>query len=100
MMAELKNWQKSEKSCVLNSSSIKKGIEECERRQLEISNQIRELKVENDRDANKRLCFEIDEARARLQKICDKVLGEGSALVGVSLTMKTSNVGFQRYDFD
>ena len=51
-----------------------KNIEECERRQLEISNQIRELKVENDRDANKRLCFEIDEARARLQKICDKVL--------------------------
>lgn len=72
----------------------------CEVRQLEISNEIRALKVENDQEANTRLCFEIDEARAKLQKICDKVLGEGSALVGVSLTMKTSNVGFQRYDFD
>ncbi len=72
----------------------------CEVRQLEISNEIRALKVENDQEANTRLCFEIDEARAKLQKICDRVLGEGSALVGVSLTMKTSNVGFQRYDFD
>lgn len=72
----------------------------CEARQLEISNEIRALKVENDQEANTRLCFEIDEARAKLQKICDRVLGEGSALVGVSLTMKTSNVGFQRYDFD
>lgn len=72
----------------------------CEVRQLEISNEIRALKVENDQEANTRLCFEIDEARAKLQKICDRVLGEGSALVGVSLTMKTSNAGFQRYDFD
>lgn len=72
----------------------------CEVRQLEISNEIRALKVENDQEANTRLCFEIDEARTKLQKICDRVLGEGSALVGVSLTMKTSNVGFQRYDFD
>lgn len=72
----------------------------CEVRQLEISNEIRALKVENDQEANTRLCFEIDEARTKLQKICDKVLGEGSALVGVSLTMKKSNVGFQRYDFD
>lgn len=72
----------------------------CEVRRLEISNEIRALKVENDQEANTRLCFEIDEARAKLQKICDRVLGEGSALVGVSLTMKTSNVGFQRYDFD
>lgn len=39
-------------------------------------------------------------ARKELQKICDRVLGEGSALVGVSLTMKTSNIRFQRYDFD
>lgn len=72
----------------------------CEVRQLEISNEIRALKVENDQEANTRLCFEIDEARTKLQKICDRVLGEGSALVGVSLTMKTGNVGFQRYDFD
>ena len=72
----------------------------CEVRQLEISNEIRALKVENDQEANTRLCFEIDEARTKLQKICDKVLGEGSELVGVSLTMKKSNVGFQRYDFD
>ena len=84
----------------LKQLEYQKSAEDCERRQLEISNQIRELKIENDRDANKRLCFEIDEARAKLQKICDRVLGEGSALVGVSLTMKTSNVGFQRYDFD
>ena len=84
----------------LKQLEYQKSAEDCERRQLEISNRIRELKIENDRDANKRLCFEIDEARAKLQKICDRVLGEGSALVGVSLTMKTSNVGFQRYDFD
>ena len=51
-----------------------KGIEECERRQLEISNQIRELKVENDQDENKRLCFEIDEARASSKKFAIKFL--------------------------
>lgn len=78
-----------------------KGIEECERRQLEISNQIRELKVENDRDANKRLCFEIDETTTELQNICDRVLGKGSALVRVSLVMKNgTDVRFRRYDFN
>lgn len=77
-----------------------KGIEECERRQLEISNQIRELKVENDRDANKRLCFEIDEARARLQKICDKVLGEANVHVHVTLIPLKNNLKFQNYEFD
>lgn len=99
-MSRIEELTKEREKLRIEQLKHQKGIEECERRQLEISNQIRELKVENDRDANKRLCFEIDEARARLQKICDKVLGEGSALVGVSLTMKTSNVGFQRYDFD
>lgn len=86
----------------LQEEQLKHQIEAkaCEVRQLEISNEIRALKVENDQEANTRLCFEIDEARAKLQKICDRVLGEGNALVGVSLTMKTSNVRFQRYDFD
>ena len=78
-----------------------KGIEECERRQLEISNQIRKLKVKNDRDANTRLCFEIDEARTKLQSICDRILGKGSALVSVSLVMKNgTDVRFRRYDFN
>ena len=77
-----------------------KGIEECERRQLEISNQIRELKVENDRDANKRLCFEIDDTRTKLQKLCDKVLGEANVHVHVTLIPLKNNLKFQNYEFD
>ncbi len=99
-MSKIEELTEEREKLRLKQLEYQKSAEDCERRQLEISNQIRELKIENDRDANKRLCFEIDEARAKLQKICDRVLGEGSALVGVSLTMKTSNVGFQRYDFD
>lgn len=99
-MSRIEELESERENLHLEQLKLQNKAKICEVRQLEISNEIRELKVENDRDANKRLCFEIDEARARLQKICDKVLGEGSALVGVSLTMKTSNVGFQRYDFD
>ena len=99
-MSKIEELTEEREKLRLKKLEYQKIAEECERRQLEISNQIREQKVENDRDANKRLFFEIDEARIKLQKICDKVLGEGTALVGVSLTMKTSNVGFQRYDFD
>lgn len=77
-----------------------KGIEECERRQLEISNQIRELKVENDRDANKRLCFEINDTRIKLQKLCDKVLGEANVHVHVTLIPLKNNLKFQNYEFD
>lgn len=99
-MSKIEELTEEREKLRLKQLEYQKSAEECERRQLEISNQIREQKVENDRDANERLCFEIDEARTKLQKICDRVLGEGSALVGVSLTMKTSNVGFQRYDFD
>lgn len=99
-MSKIEDLTEEREKLRLKKLEYQKIAEECERRQLEISNQIREQKVENDRDANKRICFEIDEARIKLQKICDKVLGEGTALVGVSLTMKTSNVGFQRYDFD
>lgn len=99
-MSRIEELESERENLHLEQLKLQNKAKICEVRQLEISKQIRELKVENDRDANKRLCFEIDEARARLQKICDRVLGEGSALVGVSLTMKTSNVGFQRYDFD
>lgn len=99
-MSKIEELTEEREKLRLKQLEYQKSAEECERRQLEISNQIREQKVENDRDANKRLCFEIDEARIKLQKICDKVLGKDIALVGVSLTMKTSNVGFQRYDFD
>jgi len=99
-MSKIEELTEEREKLRLKQLEYQKSAEECERLQLEISNQIREQKVENDRDANKRLCFEIDEARIKLQKICDKVLGEGTALVGVSLAMKTSNVRFQRYDFD
>lgn len=99
-MSRIEDLESERENLHLEQLKLQNKAKICEVRQLEISNEIRELKIEDDKEANTRLCFEIDEARARLQKICDRVLGEGSALVGVSLTMKTSNVGFQRYDFD
>lgn len=72
----------------------------CEARQLEISNEIRALKVENDQDANTRLCFEIDDTRIKLQKLCDKVLGEANVHVHVTLIPLNNNLKFKNYEFD
>ncbi len=74
-----------------------KAAEEVESIKAEM---VRIKKREKELDAIGELLRNGRTARKELQKICDRVLGEGSALVGVSLTMKTSNVGFQRYDFD
>lgn len=72
----------------------------CEVRQLEISNEIRALKVENDQEANTRLCFEIDDTRIKLQKLCDKVLGESNVHVHVTLIPLNNNLKFKNYEFD
>lgn len=100
-MSKIEELTEEREKLRLEQFEHQKGIEECERRQIEIANQIRELKVENDWDANKRLCFEIDDTRTKLQKLCDKVLGKGSTLVSVSLIMKNgTDVRFRRYDFN
>lgn len=99
-MSRIEELESERENLHLEQLKLQNKAKICEVRQLEISNEIRELKIEDDKEANTRLCFEIDDTRIKLQKLCDRVLGEGSALVGVSLTMKTSNVGFQRYDFD
>lgn len=61
---------------------------------------IEELKIEDDKEANTRLCFEIDDTRIKLQKLCDKVLGEANVHVHVTLIPLKNNLKFQNYEFD
>lgn len=99
-MSKIEELTEEREKLRLEQFEHQKGIEECERRQLEIANQIRELKVENDWDANTRLCFEIDDTRIKLQKLCDKVLGEANVHVHVTLIPLKNNLKFQNYEFD
>ena len=99
-MSRIEELESERENLHLEQLKLQNKAKICEIRQLEISNEIRELKIEDDKEANTRLCFEIDDMRGKLQKLCDKVLGEANVHVHVTLIPLNNNLKFKNYEFD
>lgn len=99
-MSKIEELESERENLHLEQLKLQNKAKICEIRQLEISNEIRELKIEDDKEANTRLCFEIDDTRIKLQKLCDKVLGEANVHVHVTLIPLNNNLKFKNYEFD
>ena len=99
-MSRIEELESERENLHLEQLKLQNKAKICEVRQLEISNEIRELKIEDDKEANTRLCFEIDDTRIKLQKLCDKVLGEANVHVHVTLIPLKDKLKFQNYEFD
>nr|DAO85368.1 MAG TPA: hypothetical protein [Caudoviricetes sp.] len=99
-MSRIEELESERENLHLEQLKLQNKAKICEVRQLEISNEIRELKIKDDKEANTRICFEIDDTRIKLQKLCDKVLGESNVHVHVTLIPLKDNLKFQNYEFD